>query len=61
MAFLIWCYVPNDALTGWGLPYVCQDECPSMADAHHMARVLREHYPGHLFAVTDGRTPLPTA
>ena len=57
---LVWCYVPTPNLVGWELPYVCQSECPSLADAHAMARVLRSHYPGHLFAVTNGRQPLET-
>lgn len=55
---LIWCYVPNDNGNGWRPPHVCEDECPTMADAHYLARILRDHYPGHLFAVTDGRRPL---
>ena len=57
---LVWCYVPNSDLTGWNLPYVCEDECPTMADAHHHASILRKHYPGHLFVATNGRQPLPT-
>jgi len=58
--FLVWCYVPNDDGTGWESPHVCETECPSLADAHRHASVLRAHYPGHLFAVTaGGRTPKP--
>jgi hypothetical protein len=30
-----------------------------MADAHERARWLRSQYPGHLFAVTFARRPLP--
>ena len=57
---LVWCYVPTDQCNEWEPPYVCETECPTLADAHHHARVLRQHYPGHLFAVTDGREPLRT-
>jgi len=60
--FLVWCYVPNDDGTGWESPHVCETECPSLADAHRHAAVLRAHYPGHLFAVTaGGRTPKTAA
>lgn len=58
--FLVWCYVPNYNLTGWELPYVVENSCPSLADAHHHARTLRMHYPGHLFAVTNGNRPNST-
>lgn len=54
---LVWCYAPNSDLTGWNPPYICEDECPTLEDAHRHARVLREHYPGHLFAVTYGERP----
>jgi len=57
--FLVWCYVPNYNLTGWELPYVVENCCPSLADAHSHARTLRLHYPGHLFAVTTGKFPKP--
>jgi hypothetical protein len=56
---LVWCYVPSPDLLSWESPYICEEECPSMADAHERARWLRSQYPGHLFAVTFARRPLP--
>lgn len=57
--FLIWAYVPTGENLGWQVPYVCQppieevdgDVFYDVADAHRVARTLRQHYPGHLFAV----------
>jgi hypothetical protein len=57
--FLVWAYVPDESLTGWCVPHVCQ---PSLGvadgdvfcwaeDAHRTARALRRNFPGHLFAV----------
>ena len=57
--FLIWSYVPTASLMGWEVPYVCQpplgevdgDVFYDARDAHRTAHTLRQHYPGHLFAV----------
>jgi hypothetical protein len=57
--FLIWAYVPSESGMTWEVPYVCQppigdvdgDVFYAAEDAHRVARILRQHYPGHLFAV----------
>lgn len=64
--YLVWAYIPDDSGTGWGVPYICQpalgevdgDVFGTAADAHRTAKILREFYPGHLFAVLHTeRTP----
>lgn len=59
LGYLVWAYVPNADGDGWNPPYVAQpaigeidgDAFPTAADAHQVAKILRAHYPGHLFAV----------
>lgn len=67
--YRVWCYVPDEELTGWDAPHCCMPtpgevdgDCYYEAeDAHHVARMLRGIYHGHLFAVVPvGKTPLPT-
>ncbi len=69
--FLVWAYVPSAADGAyWDVPHVCQpslgdvdgDVFATAADAHRVARKLRQHYPGHLFAVVHtSRTPKVTS
>lgn len=54
----VWIYPPNDSLEGWEDPILLEDGCPTMADAHDLARRLRKTWPGHLVAVTNGKPPL---
>jgi hypothetical protein len=63
--FLVWAYVPSESGMTWEIPYVCQppigeidgDVFYAAEDAHRVARILRQHYPGHLFAVVHTSRP----
>ena len=56
--YVVWCYVPSEDGSGWGDPYICQDEIGCAEDAHAYAHQLRRTYHGHLFAALPaGRTP----
>lgn len=54
----VWIYPPSADLMGWDEPVPFEDEAPTMADAHEYARRLRQLWPGHLVAVTNGKPPL---
>lgn len=54
----VWLYPPSADLQGWDEPILTEDSCPTMADAHDLARRLRRLWPGHLVAVTNGKPPL---
>jgi hypothetical protein len=49
--WLVWCYIPNEEATGWLEPHICEDEATDKASAHQVAKILRRHFPGHLFGV----------
>jgi len=58
--YAVWCYVPNEALTDWEPPYVCE-HCFTEADAQHYAHYMKKTYQTHKFDVLPtGATPRET-
>jgi hypothetical protein len=56
----LWMYVPTEDCTHWDPPLLLWHTA-TQGQAHDQARLLREHWPGHLIAVTPfDRTPKST-